>query len=148
MYIKETENIEIFNLYQLYQDVKTFNKYFDEMKRNFLLNANLKKTNSYVVFQGDKPTYDNNKKLIKVFLNTIDTKIYDKLLIDTSFITNLYYVNFMTNKIKLKHNPTNKINNIINTCCFSIFNNTILKNVEKELKKLIKCKLENIEITE
>lgn len=142
--IYQTENPEIIELYNTYNELNTFIEYFVSSKRQFINYYNIKKSSSYYAFPNDKFGYNNEKKVSKIFmegLNIDELQKYIKLHFDIEkdyvFVYGALYIR--THK-KYENCSQCFINNIIH----DVINfDRILFKLRQMIKQLLKLKLEN-----
>jgi len=146
----QTQDQEIIELYEIYNELKLFINSIENAKE-YLINNNItRQTNSYTILKADKPTYNNFKKVYKIlFYDMIDRTGLNKFVKLYQEYTNLYMVNLDDDKLYLRNRNDKilKLEQYETLSISNIFKGYIFENLKEILKKLIKAKISNKEIT-
>ncbi len=154
MTIYNTDKLEIIELHNLYMEIKNFITYFKNTKQLFTTHYNIvqKNNQTYIVFPGDNSSYNNFRKVYKLFISGIDLTRYQKYLNCYQIFKRNYCYNELNNEIYSKGNTDCKYNfNSIEELqksseSYKLFNCCHIIELKTMLKAIIKHKLNNLEI--
>lgn len=146
-----THDQEIIQLYNLYNELKLFISQIKNAKK-YLLNNNITRcTNSYTILKADKATYTNFKKVYNIVFNgMIDRCGLNNFILLYQEYINKYMINLDNNKIYLRNRNDKTIltlEQFEKLSLSNIFQGFIFDNLKEILKKLIKAKISNLDIT-
>jgi len=146
----QTQDREIIELYEIYNELKIFINSIENAKEYLINNDITRQTNSYTILKADKPTYNNFKKVYKIVFNDmIDRAGLNKFCLLYQEYTNKYMINLDDTKLYLR-NRNDKIltlEQFENLSLSNIFKGYIFDDLKEIIKKMIKAKLSNNEIT-
>ena len=141
--IYQTENPEIIELYNTYNELNNFIEYFVSSKRQFMNYYNIKKSSTYYAFPNDKFGYSNEKKVSKIFMEGLNINEIQKYIQLHFNLENDYILAYGALYIKTYKNRT-LTESYTNEILHHIINfDRILFKLRQMIKQLLKLKLEN-----